>query len=486
VVVRLKIGCAAVNPCNKTVFYGAGGLVADAIILPFCSRHPPLNITELEPFGGRFVGKTVARDGTIKQYSSGAWFHQRVASIPATIPALFKYLRDDARKRNIFLIRGVPANLERRRTRRQIAHIIHGGVDRGDHGFTDQPTKLFFLDFDGVAGQWQADPEGAVKNIAARLGPPYSDTDFAWFFSSKHGLKLDRHKAWRGELSDTDVRVRVAFITARPINQTEAITLTKGLMARSRDLKLDPAVSRLHRPRWQGHRDCDVLGDLPTIGLVEGGAKFLAVPDEIDKQSSTTQWSQGDSTIASHPDAEAAADAVGSDGSIRSHLMCGIGRLLQANPAAGEASVVAELRDMVEQRRGKIEAALQRHNRKWVEVQNYFPDDMARFATWWIERNRPQLQGVARTYPLENYPITKAARNETEDALAVFLYKSMTITEQPACVPIVEAARIATGVGKTQLMIKQLAKHIHARGNWSGDLRRAAAQARCQDPAAIP
>jgi hypothetical protein len=381
---KLKIDGSTVKTSSKAVFCGAGRLVADAIVIPF--PLPALNITELEPVGGRFVGKTVTPDGTIKQYSSGAWFHQRVAGIPATIPSLFKYLRDDARQRNIFLIRGAPANLERRRTRRQIAHIIHGGVDRGDHGFTDQPTALFFLDFDGVAGQWQGDPEGAVKNIVARLGAPYSDTDFVWFFSSKHGLKLDRNKAWRGKLSDTDVRVRVAFIAARPLNQAEAIALTKGLKARSPELKIDPAVSRLvqpnyiHRPRWQGHRDRDVLGDLPTIGWMQGSAKLLAVADEIAKQQSTTQWSPGDSTIASHPDAEAAADAVGSDGSIRSHLMCAVGHMLQANPSANEESVVAELRDMVEQRRGKIEPALKRHGRKWIEVQNYFaPEEMARF-----------------------------------------------------------------------------------------------------------
>jgi hypothetical protein len=410
---------------SKTAFYGAGRLVADAIVIPFRPKRPYLNITELEPAGGRFVGKTVARDGTIKQYSSGAWFNQSVATVPATIPSLFRYLRDGARQRNIFLIRGAPANLERKRTRRQIAHIVHDGINRGDHGFVDKPSELFFLDFDGVARQWQADPEGAVKNIVSCLGAPYSDTDFVWFFSSKHGLKLDQHKAWRGKLSDTDVRVRVAFIAARALNQAEAVALTKALKAGLPELKIDPAVSRLvqpnyiHRPRWQGHLDCDVLGDLPTIGWVQGSAKFLAVPADIKQP--TTSWSQGDGNIASHPDAEAAADAVGGDGSIRSHLMCAIGHMLQANPTANEASVVTELRDMVEQRRGKIEPNLKQHGRKWVEVQNYFPDDMARFATWWIERNRPQLQGVVVTYPLENYPIAKPARGGTKDMFAGFL-----------------------------------------------------------------
>jgi hypothetical protein len=421
---KLKIDARVVNPSIKAVFCGAGKLVADAIVIPF--PLPALNITELEPAGGRFVGKTVTRDGRIEQYSSGAWFHQRVASIPATIPALFKYLHSDARQRNVFLIRGAPANAERRRTRRQIAYIVHGGVDRGDHGFVDQPTALFFLDFDGVAGQWQADPIGAVKNVVARLGAPYSDTDFVWFFSSKHGLKLDKNKAWRGKLSDTDVRVRVAFISARPLDQAEAIALTKGLKARSPDLKIDDAVSRLvqpnyiQRPRWQKHPDQDVLGDIPNIGWVQGGAKLLAVPDEITPPP-TGPWSPGDSTIASHPDAETAVDAIGSDGSIRSHLHGAVGHLLQNNPSANEASVVAELRDMVEKRRGKIEPALKRHGRKWIEVQTYL-DDAGRYATWWIARNRPQLKrGVARTYPTAQYPTTKLVRGGTKDTLTDFL-----------------------------------------------------------------
>jgi hypothetical protein len=418
---------AKVNPCSKAVFSGAGRLVAAAIILPFCSPHPPLNIAELEPVGGQFVGKTVMLDGTIKQYSSGARFRQRVASIPATIPSLFRYLRDDARKRNIFLIRGAPANLERRRTKRQIAHIVHDGVDRGDHGFIDTPTALFFLDFDGVQMAWQADPEGAVKDIVARLGMPYSATDFVWFFSAKHGLKLDRNKAWRGKLSDSEVRVRIVFITVRPLDQAEAIALTKTLKARLPDLKIDEAVSRLvqvnyiTRPRWQKHPDRDVLGDLPTIGWVRAGAKLLAVPDEIVQPQSTGPWSPGDGTVASHPDAETAADAVGSDGSIRSHLNCAVGHLLQNNPSANEASVVAELRDMVDQRRGKIEPALKRHNRKWIEVQNYL-DDTGRFATWWIARNRPQLKpGIAPRYALAKYPTTKLVRSSTKDLLAAFL-----------------------------------------------------------------
>jgi len=405
------------------MFSGAGGLVAVAEVIRFPA---PLAITELEPAGGRFVGKTVTHDGHIEQYSSGAWFRQRVASIPATIPALFKYLHSDARQRNVFLIRGAPANAERRRTRRQIAYRIHDGVDRKDHGFIDTPTALFVLDFDGVQMPWQADPERAVKDIVMRLGTPYSNTDFVWFFSSSHGLKLDKNKAWHGKLSDTDVRVRVAFIAERPLDEAEATALTKTLKARSPDLKLDPAVSRLmqpnyiQRPRWQGHPDRDVLGDIPTIGLVQGGAKLLAVPDEIAPPE-TIPGSPGEGNVTVHPDAETAVDAIGSDGSIRSHLHSAVGHLLQNNPSANEASVVTELRAMVDERRAALEPALKRHSRKWVEVKTYL-DDAGRYATWWIARNRPHLKpGIAPKNTLESDPIATPARDGFADTFAGFL-----------------------------------------------------------------
>ena len=152
-----------------------------------------------------------------------------------------------------------------------------------------------------------------------------------------------------------------------------------------------------------------------------GSAELLAVPDEILQPQSP--WSPGDSNIASHPDAETSVDAVGSDGSIRSHLNCAVGHLLQNNPSANEASVVAELREMVEQRRAKLEPVLKKHDRKWTEVQNYL-DDTGRYATWWIARNRPQLKpGTAPKYALESDLIAKPARDGLGDMFAGFLMK---------------------------------------------------------------
>ena len=117
--------------------------------------HEMLGITELSPYDGTFVGKRIQRDGSIAPYPMVTHWRQTVVRIPATIPALADYL-EQARKRNICLIRGAPADLAREKTRRQKA-----GGDRGDHGFTDEPTKLLFFDIDGAIGNWRDDPEAA-------------------------------------------------------------------------------------------------------------------------------------------------------------------------------------------------------------------------------------------------------------------------------------------------------------------------------------
>lgn len=136
-------------------------------------------ITELEPDDGKFIGKHINGSGSITQYPKVTWWRQRLVWVPATISHLFAYL-NEARTRNVCLIRGVPANLERQPTRRQKAGIV-GGKDRGDHGFDDEPTKLLFLDVDGIKMMWRADPEAAIKPIVAQLGEPWCSTSFVWF-----------------------------------------------------------------------------------------------------------------------------------------------------------------------------------------------------------------------------------------------------------------------------------------------------------------
>jgi hypothetical protein len=133
------------------------------------------------------VGKTIQLDGTITQYSKVTYWFQSVARMPATVSHLFAYLCE-ARKRNIFIIRGYPANIERQPTLRQLAGLYKGD-NRGDHGFNDTPTKLLPLDIDKVPIKWLADPERAVKSVVAQLGEPWASASFVWFLSPSYGLE---------------------------------------------------------------------------------------------------------------------------------------------------------------------------------------------------------------------------------------------------------------------------------------------------------
>ena len=55
-----------------------------------------LGITELSPYDGTFVGKRIQRDGSIAPYPMVTHWRQTVVRIPATIPALFDFLRTGA------------------------------------------------------------------------------------------------------------------------------------------------------------------------------------------------------------------------------------------------------------------------------------------------------------------------------------------------------------------------------------------------------
>ena len=343
-------------------------------------------VTELEPANGAFIGKSINHDGSITQYPTVTLWRQGVARVPCTTATLFEYLRE-ARTRNICLIRGAPANVSRAKTRRQKAYQPDRyGKDRGDHGFTDEPTRLHFLDIDGVAMQWQADPERAVKRIVALLGEPWSATSFVWFFSATHGLARDEHKRWTGELSDDNVRVRLAFITERALNEEEAAALTASAKAIIREIDL--AISRrvqpnyIKRPRWKLHPERDVLGNYPTIGWVQGTRDYLAVADDL---THTARWAQAQGQhgeIADHPDAESAVRGIGGDGSVRAHLKSAVRHLLNANPEASAADVVAKLRVMVEQHREEVLGNLAQCGRGWADVQQYLTVNMTDWAEW--------------------------------------------------------------------------------------------------------
>jgi hypothetical protein len=389
------------TPANDDVPAGPSTVIALAD-----RAQEVIEITELEPNDGAFIGKSINPDGSITPYPSVTYWRQRVARVPATIPHLFAYLRE-ARQRNIALIRGAPANLDRQPTRRQTAGI-YGREDRRDHGFIDKPTKVFFLDGDGIKILWRADPERAVRAVVAQLGEPWASTSFVWFLSATHGLDCEeltcpttgkKCRRWTGKIVDGKLRVRLAFIIERALDKGEATELTN--IAQASVGEFDASISRLiqpnyiRRPHWIEHPDRDVLGDIPTIGWVKGTRDELAVPNNL---THTARWAKAQghgSGIADHPDTESAARGIGSDGRLREHMKAAVVHLLRANPVPDVTSfidhslnIADKLGNVIEQYREVIDNNLLRHSRGWSEVYNYL-SGMADWAFWCL--NRPGI-----------------------------------------------------------------------------------------------
>lgn len=364
--------------------------------LQIVAESETLSITELEPFDGKFIGKSIKLDRSVSEYPLVKWWKQSVATIPATIPALFAYLRE-ARKRNICLIRGAPANLERAKTQRQKAGV-YGSKDRGDHGFLDEPTKLFWFDVDGVQMSWRDDPEGAIENIVAQLGEPWGSTSCAWFFSATHGLEFvkvdkDKPKRWTGGIVDGKIRVRIGFILDRALIEREAVALTNiakvNVPALDRVVSYTTQPNYIRRMHWAEHPDRDPLGDIPTIGWIKGAREYLVVPDDLAHQARWAHAQGHSSRIEDHPDTISAVRAIGSNGRVRGHLMAAVRHLLIDNPAPDVVSyadhsvaIVNHLQIIVEQHREEIIANLAQHKRGWDDVLALLPDNMIKWANW--------------------------------------------------------------------------------------------------------
>ena len=108
------------------------GPIAAIVELP----HEMLGITELSPYGGKFVGKErIRHDGSVAPYPMVTHWRQGVVRLPATIPALFGFPATSARAQRLH-DSGRAGRPRAGKTRRQIA----GGA-RGDHGFVDEPPK---------------------------------------------------------------------------------------------------------------------------------------------------------------------------------------------------------------------------------------------------------------------------------------------------------------------------------------------------------
>jgi hypothetical protein len=158
------------GPCGPT-----GGVCLEPfkVIAPAEQVTEFIEITELTPtglksFAGQLIkpdnalppiaGKTILPDSTVTPYpKKETWWWQGVSRVLATIQHhLFAYFCE-ARERNVCIIRGAPANLDRQPTRKLKAGR-YNGEDRGDHGFLNVPTKLISFDLDGVSIKWRDNP----------------------------------------------------------------------------------------------------------------------------------------------------------------------------------------------------------------------------------------------------------------------------------------------------------------------------------------
>jgi hypothetical protein len=309
-----------------------------------------LEITELTPRYNTFVGKRINLDGTIEQRPLATEWRQRVARVPATIIQFHLYLCE-ARKRNIILISGVPANLERPVTRKWLATDERSDA-HGPHGFLDEPTYVFFMDGDGIEISWRGDPEHAVRAVVARLGEPWVSASYIWFLSATCGLELvaDEHnkkiKCWTGKIVDGKLRLRLAFLTDRALNQ--------------------------------------------NIGWVEGVHDRLIVPDHLPH---TARWAKAqghDSDIAYHPDTESAVHSIvrniGSGDEVYPHLRAAVRHLLVANPIPEDVSfydhsnaIVSKLQKLIELRHTEVFGRSR-------QLQGKHLPDAVRWAVWLLER----------------------------------------------------------------------------------------------------
>ena len=233
-------------------------------------------------------------------------------------------------------------------------------------------------------------------------------------------------KHWTGKIIDGKLRARIAFITDRALNNSEAAALTKIAKAKVPEFCMSMHTVQpnyIRRPLWLKHPDRDPLGNIETIGRVEQVHDVLVVPDDLDIQARWANAQGHNSDIADHPDAETAVRAIGSDNSIRSHLKSAVVHLLNANPIPMTTSffdhamaIVGKLQEMLDQHREEILANLAPHGRGWGDVLHYMPDNQFDWAMWCL--NHPSILRRKTIRLIKEKPEEKAAEVTLEDICA--------------------------------------------------------------------
>ena len=293
-------------------------------------------ITEFSPFDeNALIGKCIESCNHILPYPKVMWWTQAVAKIPATMVALEGYFRE-ARKRNICIIRGAPIDPSLAKTLRRKTH------------FDDEPSRLLCIDIDGATGvvACQSGSCGPAHRRAVGRTVRLGRCGLVLHGRARPGDRRHRHGQRRRQQDQAvdrrDRRRRgagAAGIHLRPAaglqrgQRADAAGQGRGVRLRGRRLPRLSGADQLRQANaLAAHPDQDPLGDIQTIGLIEGAHENLIVPDDLSHKARWARAQGHGGVIASHPNAVSAVRAIGADGSIRDHLFSALWHLARANP----------------------------------------------------------------------------------------------------------------------------------------------------------
>jgi hypothetical protein len=259
------------------------------------------------------------------------------------------------------------------------------------------------------------------------------------------------------------------------LNADEAKALTDiahGLLpAIDKSIVARVHINYIRRPHWIGHPERDVLGDIPTIGWIKGTHDYLAVPDELTHQARWAKAQGHSSTIADHPNVEAAVRSVGSNGHLREHIMSAVVHLLRANPLPDGASnddhsmdIANKLQSLIKQQYDAIDSNLQQHDRSWSHVDEYV-SDMPRFARWCLENQTALNHKTIKLIKEEQAKKAVETRKQSLDRVARNIRHAtlQVLRHKEGETPPVKLIVAPTGIGKstlTRVVVRFVIEHL--------------------------
>jgi hypothetical protein len=381
-------------------------------------NYEPATFTELRPADGRLIAKRVHKDGRIEQAPRcSAWNHRLIYIHNCRY--LYEYLSNH-RDGRVCRISGIAAT-DRQPLHAWYAFRTHHGVDVGDRGFMANDTCLITLDIDGVTTtiDWRRDPEGAVREVVARLPEPWCDASYVWMFSATHGLLMKSNK-WTGRIGGDVLRLRLYFLAEKKLDHKTTTLWVSTLVEMLPGIDLKAAfpvrLDYIARPLWIGHAGRDPLGNIQTIGLVHGRHERLTVPDEL-RELVRLRVRGGGGSLIGHPDVRTAINCIGmpevggkGDGVLRVHVMDAVRHLVRDNPLPKRTDIEAHAHDirndLIKRVRGvwgRVLRNMQTFGRgSDTALLDAYLDDAWRMALWFLE-HAPRTRGSECSYVRPEY-----------------------------------------------------------------------------------